>query len=204
MRGIIVKRSKYAFCISTYFYLVGRYNAFVMGMHNYYQMSTHVACDVNGIDYQVYKTFEEQTHMKLMRYVDGKGNQYIKDRYGKSRRLKEWRGFSIVQISYVQTVPPKLKRVSVNPYLPEGRAAVHKNLRGMNLSVLYYLMRNPVMEQYVEYNDNGLSLFCGQYGKCAVSGVDLQIGDIHCHHITPIRPLQQAGLLLTNFSLIII
>lgn len=75
MRGIIVKRSKYTFCISTYFYLVGRYNAFVMGMHNYYQMSTHVACDVNGIDYQVYKTFEEQTHMKLMRYVDGKGNQ---------------------------------------------------------------------------------------------------------------------------------
>ncbi|VYU28274.1 Group II intron-encoded protein LtrA [Flavonifractor plautii] len=162
---------------------VGRYNAFVMGMHNYYQMATHVACDVNRIDYQVFRTFELRTHTKLKRYVGGDGNQYIKDRYGKSSRLKEWRGRPIVPISYVKTVPPKLKRVDVNPYTPEGRAAIHKNLSGMDVSVLHYLMRNPVMGQSIEYNDNRLSLFCGQYGKCAITGVDLQIGDIHCHHI---------------------
>lgn len=63
---------------------VGRYNAFVMGMHNYYQMATHVACDVNSIDYQVFRTFELRTHTKLKRYVSGDGNQYIKDRYGKA------------------------------------------------------------------------------------------------------------------------
>ena len=162
---------------------VGRYNAFVMGMHNYYQMATHVSSDVNSIDYQVFRTFEKRTHTKLKRYVDGEGNQYIKDRYGKSSRLKEWRGRPIVPISYVQTVPPKLKRVTVNQYRPEGRAAIHKNLQGIDNNVLYYLMRNPVAEQTIEYNDNRLSLFCGQYGKCAITGVDLQIGDIHCHHI---------------------
>lgn len=97
--------------------------------------------------------------------------------------LKEWRGRPIVPISYVQTVPPKLKRVDVNPYTPEGRAAIHKNLREINVTVLHYLMRNPVLGQSIEYNDNRLSLFCGQYGKCAITGVDLQIGDIHCHHI---------------------
>ena len=162
---------------------VGRYNAFVMGMHNYYQMATHVSSDVNSIDYQVFRTFEKRTHTKLKRYVDGEGNQYIKDRYGKSSRLKEWRGRPIVPISYVQTVPPKLKRVTVNQYRPEGRAAIHKNLQGIDNNVLYYHMRNPVAEQTIEYNDNRLSLFCGQYGKCAITGVDLQIGDIHCHHI---------------------
>lgn len=51
------------------------------------------------------------------------------------------------------------------------------------MNVLYYLMRNPVCGQSIEYNDNRLSLFCGQYGKCAISGVALEIGDIHCHHI---------------------
>ena len=144
---------------------VGRYNAFVMGMHNYYQMATHVSSDVNSIDYQVFRTFEKRTHTKLKRYVDGEGNQYIKDRYGKSSRLKEWRGRPIVPISYVQTVPPKLKRVTVNQYRPEGRAAIHKNLQGIDNNVLYYLMRNPVAEQTIEYNDNRLSLFCGQYGN---------------------------------------
>ena len=38
----------------------------------------------------------------------------------------------------------------------------------------------------VEYNDNRLSLYCGQMGKCAVSGHILEIGHIHCHHITPV------------------
>lgn len=162
---------------------VGRYNAFVMGMHNYYQMATHVSKDVNGIDYQVFRTFEKRTHTKLKRYVEGRGNQYIKDRYGKSSRLKEWRGLPIVPISYVQTVPPKLKSVTVNPYTPQGRAAIHKNLSGIDVNVLYYLMRNPVAGQTIEYNDNRLSLFCGQYGRCAITGISLQIGDIHCHHI---------------------
>ncbi len=162
---------------------VARYNAFVMGMHNYYQMATHVANDVNKIDYHVFRTFEKRTHRKLKRYTTGRGNQYIKDRYGKSKRLKEWRGLPLVPISYVQTSPPMLKRVKVNQYTPEGRAEVHKNLKGIDLSVLYYLMRNPVRGQTIEYNDNRLSLFCDQSGKCAITGVDLQIGNIYCHHI---------------------
>jgi len=40
-----------------------------------------------------------------------------------------------------------------------------------------------VLSQSIEYNDNRLSLYCGQYGKCAISSIPLQIGDIHCHHI---------------------
>lgn len=162
---------------------VAKYNAFVMGMHNYYQMATHVCKDVNKIDYQVFRTFEKRTHTKLKRYTEGNGNQYIKDRYGKSKRLKEWRGLPLVPISYVQTHPPLLKRVTVNQYTPEGRESIHKNLQGIDKQVLYYLMRNPVKEQSIEYNDNRLSLYCGQYGKCAISGEILQINDIHCHHI---------------------
>ena len=162
---------------------IGRYNAFVMGMHNYYQMATHIANDVNKIDYQVFRTFEKRTHTKLKRYINGRGNQYIKDRYGKSKRLKEWKGLPLVPISYVQTQPPLMKRVTVNQYTPQGRAEIHKNLKGVNKEVLYYLMRNPVKDESIEYNDNRLSLFCGQYGRCAITGVDLQISDIHCHHI---------------------
>ena len=162
---------------------VGRYNAFVMGVHNYYQMATHVANDVNSIDYNVFRTFEKRTHTKLKRYNNKNGNQYIKDRYGGSKRLKQWNGHPLVPISYVRTVPPLLKRIVTNQYTPEGREAIHKNLIGIDLGVLYYLMRNPVQGETIEYNDNRLSLFCGQHGKCAITGVALQIGDIHCHHI---------------------
>lgn len=58
-----------------------------------------------------------------------------------------------------------------------------QNLSGIDMNVLYHLMRNPMAGQTIEYNDNRLSLFCGQCGRCAITGVPLQIGDIHCHHI---------------------
>lgn len=37
----------------------------------------------------------------------------------------------------------------------------------------------------IEYNDNRLSLYCGQQGKCAVTKEALAIGKMHCHHIVP-------------------
>jgi CRISPR/Cas system Type II protein with McrA/HNH and RuvC-like nuclease domain len=39
----------------------------------------------------------------------------------------------------------------------------------------------------IEYNDNRLSLYCGQGGKCVISKMSLEIVHMHCHHITPIN-----------------
>lgn len=43
-------------------------------------------------------------------------------------------------------------------------------------------MRNPWRS--VEYNDNRISLYSGQGGKCAEVR-RFHIGEIHCHHKTP-------------------
>ena len=45
-------------------------------------------------------------------------------------------------------------------------------------------MRNPILNMSIEYNDNRLSLYCSQQGKCAVAGKILEIDRIHCHHKT--------------------
>jgi len=55
----------------------------------------------------------------------------------------------------------------------------------VNTGILTYLMRNPIRDRSVEYNDNRLSLYCGQGGKCAISDQILEIGYMHCHHIVP-------------------
>lgn len=34
---------------------------------------------------------------------------------------------------------------------------------------------------------NRLSLYCAMQGKCAITGKILEIGEIHCHHKTPIK-----------------
>ena len=73
-----------------------------------------------------------------------------------------------------------------NSYTPEGRDAIHKKLgRSIDADIMHYLMRNPVRYRSAAYNDNRISLYCAQFGKCAVTGMKLEIGDIHCHHKLP-------------------
>ena len=46
-------------------------------------------------------------------------------------------------------------------------------------------MKNFIPNQTIEYNDNRISKFISQYGKCAVTGIELGISDWHCHHKNP-------------------
>lgn len=62
---------------------------------------------------------------------------------------------------------------------------IHKQLEAVDMEILHYLMRNPVWNATIEYNDNRLSLYSAQMGKCAVTGAKLMIGDIFCHHKVP-------------------
>ena len=39
--------------------------------------------------------------------------------------------------------------------------------------------------QSIEYLDNHISKYAAQFGKCAVTGKQLLLEEIHCHHIKP-------------------
>ncbi|MFD1738135.1 HNH endonuclease signature motif containing protein [Bacillus salitolerans] len=46
-------------------------------------------------------------------------------------------------------------------------------------------MKNFIPSRTIEYNDNRISKFIAQYGRCAISGVELGFNDWHCHHKIP-------------------
>jgi 5-methylcytosine-specific restriction endonuclease McrA len=46
-------------------------------------------------------------------------------------------------------------------------------------------MEYPIRGQSAELNDNRISLYVAQRGKCAICKEPLQIGDMEVHHITP-------------------
>ena len=164
---------------------VGCYNAYVIGVHNYYELATHVAQDFYKISHSTYKSLRARMKKRIKRT----GTQilpYIKKRYGESEQLRYIYDTALVPIGYIKHRSPSMLRIAVNKYTPQGRAYIHKNLEGINIKILIYLMRNPIRDMSVEYNDNRLSLYCGQCGKCAVSEQLLEIGQMHCHHIQPI------------------
>ena len=55
----------------------------------------------------------------------------------------------------------------------------------MSTHIIKYIMDNPVENKSIEYNDNGISLYVGQNGKCNISGKKLEIGNMECHHKVP-------------------
>lgn len=110
---------------------------------------------------------------------------YIQKKYGASQQMRYVYDTALAPIGYIHHRPPGLIRKAVNKYTPEGRTHIHKKLEAVNTYILTYLMRNPVRNMSIEFNDNRLSLYCGQAGKCAVSKQVLEIECMHCHHIVP-------------------
>ena len=70
-------------------------------------------------------------------------------------------------------------------YTPKGRQLIHQRLETINMSILHYLMENPVRGSPHEYNDNRISLYTGQQGLCKIMKTPLEIGKMHVHHVIP-------------------
>ena len=165
---------------------INLYNSLVIGAHNYYCLATHVNKDFDKIAFHVRK----KIYINLRQKLDKKGEfqyDYLKAKYGKSKEVRFIHGKTLVPMGYVQHKNPMDKKKCINKFTPKGRQEIHKALECVNLKILHYLMRNPIPSRSIEYNDNRLSLYCAMQGKCAITGKILEIGEIHCHHKTPIK-----------------
>lgn len=166
--------------------LIQRYNSYIVGVHNYYCIATHVNLDFQTIAFDVKKSLYNRLKHRLQK----KGtitNLYIKQKYGSSREVRFLGGHAIVPIAYVQHRVPMDKKGKINKYTPEGRAEIHKNLGNINMDTLYQLMKQTNGTQSVEYHDNRIALYVAQHGKCAVSGQFLDANQVDCHHKKPIK-----------------
>ncbi len=92
---------------------------------------------------------------------------------------------ALIPIGYCKHKNSMYKRKKVNKYTPEGRELIHKMLR-VDTGAIQYMLRNPVEDRSIEYNDNRISLYVGQRGKCSITGKPLDVGAMHCHHKLPI------------------
>ena len=173
----------------TQYQAICRYNSFVVGIHEYYSLATKVCDDFGPFALAVHKSLKARFRKKVKTAKQAKKKnlpcdipKYVAEKYGKSKQMRYIEGHAVVPIGYIRHSPPKSMNRKVNSYTVEGRELIHKRLQGINMEFLHYLMRNPVLSQTIEYNDNRLSLYSAQKGKCAISGVELTLENIYCHH----------------------
>ena len=161
-----------------------RYNALVIGWHGYYHFATHVSRDFSEIAFLVKSAAKGKLEQQMKREISKPIISPVYIKYSKSKEIRFIGETPILPIAYVRHKNPIDKKRSINSYTLQGRAEIHKRLSNINVGMLHYLMRNPVRDMSIEYNDNRLSLYCSQQGKCAVTGKILEIGRMHCHHKT--------------------
>lgn len=166
------------------FKVVNDYNSFVMGVHNYYRMATAASPDIQQLAFEIKIAIKNRLQERVQRRKNQNIPTYAK-RYAKSKEIRFIGKNILLPIGYMQHHPPIHKKKSVNKYTADGRAEIHKNLESVDMTILHILMRNPNMSASAEYNDNRISLYVAQQGKCAVTKERLSLEDIHCHHKLP-------------------
>lgn len=160
------------------------YNTKVWGIHNYYCIATDISIDAAKIAFHLEKLQKVRYRNRLTK--TGKPlNRYMQKKYGKSKRIRYLSQEAITPFSYVQTRNPMCKKKSVNKYTPQGREEIHKMLKEVNVNLIRQMVNCMDRHRSIQYQDNRIALYIAQKGKCAITGEDLSIDDIHCHHILP-------------------
>lgn len=163
---------------------VQAYNATVLGLHNYYKVATNVNLDFHRITFDVKKSLKCRT--KDRRNKNGIKNKAFIKFYGDYKgKITYIRGIALYPIVAVKTKPPMCFSQDICNYTNEGRKKIHNKLQTIDHRVLEYLMLNPVKGETIEYNDNRISLYIAQRGKCYISGNRLEIRSMHTHHKKP-------------------
>ena len=163
---------------------VQHYNATILGLHGYYKIASHVSKDFAKIAFQVYKSL--YCRIKCIRSKTGIKSKAYQKFYGKCKMTPLYiQKVALYPIHFVQTTAPVCFSQEICNYTPEGRKKIHDNLQNFDYNILMFLMENPVRGQSIEYNDNRISLYVGQRGRCYVTGEKLQLSDMEAHHKKP-------------------
>lgn len=160
---------------------VNMYNATILGQHNYYSIATHVAKDFYRIGFDLKRTLYNNTKSKATN--KGTKNKAYEKFYKKyNYKTMYISGIALYPIQGIDYKNALAFTQETCNYTPRGRRLIHDKLKSIDMNVLRYIMRYPISNESEQYNDNRISLYCGQQGKCYITKETLEIGDMEVHH----------------------
>ncbi len=156
-------------------------NSIVRGKHNYYSMATNINKDFSKIAFLNNRTIERKLNAKRLTSED-KVPKYIQEHYGGSKQLRVVNKTIMIPIGFIQ-MRILMSHHQKSIFVKSDRELIHKHIEDIEIKrIMNYMVDNPIENRSIEYNDNRLSLYVAQKGKCFVTGKLLEIDEIHCHH----------------------
>lgn len=163
---------------------VMQFNAVVLGLHEYYKIATNVYLDFDRIAFDVRKSLLCRT--KSHRNKTGLRSRAFQQFYGEfTGKIFYVAGLALFPINGIKTTPPMCFSQDICNYSEKGRAKIHELQKAISPVILQNLMEHPIQGQSTELNDNRISLYVAQRGKCAICKEPLLMGNMEVHHLIP-------------------
>ena len=170
------------------------YNSTVRGIHNYYSKATSISEDLH--DLKRHTNYFIRTRLKNVLSFSDIKDDITKEVIGKAPNI---RGQPILEIGNINYTPIYCSNNEYNYFKSNSRKFIHKNLEIDNLFVLELLLKNPNLNESVEFNDNVLSKFCAQLGKYAITNeLMFNLGNIKAIRINENKPSKYNNIIIVN------
>ena len=149
--------------------VIENYNSYVVGIHNYYEIATNVASDMSRINRKSLKYLKQ----KLRGYIEKKNKwkkDYIDKKYCNDNNfIFGFNGTPIIPIGKITHNFKLYKSNRINYFDEKSRQTFHKSLGIINEFIIDKLLEMTADNKSVEFNDNIIPVFCGQYGKFKIT-----------------------------------
>lgn len=166
------------------------YNLSVLGVQNYYKIATNIYDNLTEVNYSLIPTTRIRLRhcSKIVRFGDTpiKFQRLVKG-INKDSKVIAVLNTPMLPITGVHHYSPSNFSQNICNYTASGRAKIHDNLKAIPKDVLNQVRNSIIITRSIEYNDNRISKYIAQYGKCYITGQIIGIDRVHCHHIKPIE-----------------
>lgn len=161
------------------------YNAYILGIKNYFKVATHINIDFGKIAYRLLKTMYNRLK-PIGKY--GKPinpSETYKRLHKNNFRTYKIAGAYLFPLGDIQTTNAMNFSQDICNYTKEGRFKLYQNLRADVAIEINKMLKIPYGKDNLEIADNRISRYSMQLGLCAVTGEFLTSNQVHCHHKLP-------------------
>ncbi|MPM42012.1 hypothetical protein SDC9_88674 [bioreactor metagenome] len=158
---------------------IAKYNAMVMGVHNYYQIATGVSLSLNTMALTVLRKLYTALKHKGFSKTSDKSAIRIPPAYMETRQIRFVGDYPVFPIGYCSTKTAVQQKVVEHPYAEENR----HQLVAQQISKMWSTKTYQVCK--IAFVVNCISRYAAQHGKCAITGQFLLMDEFEGHHFNP-------------------
>lgn len=162
-------------------------NSYTLGIHNYYKIATRVSADFNEIRHTIH--FKIKTLLKRNIFNPTTEKNAVIDKFYNDFNYKRFKsnGLLVLPFESVRHQIRGQRDPEFTIYAKVDRQRIHKELIHVTAVEIEHLRKGNFSSKSTLYENNRISKYVAQKGRCYITGERLMPINCICHHIQPTK-----------------